>query len=145
LAKANVPQPLQVDSPTGTDLWCNLFSTAKPESMIVRAGVAPKDVGNFVLVQSSALERGSYVIDIANGLVYVVTQDENIDAAKTWLESLRKPALAAGGYAAVMHMPDEWRGMIDRWGYQPDTLDLMRALKARWDPQNILGVGEFII
>ena len=145
LAKANAPQPIQVDSPTGTDLWCNLFSTAKPESMIVRAGVAPKDVGNFVLVQSSALERGSYVIDIANGLVYVVTQDENIDAAKTWLESLRKPALAAGGYAAVMHMPDEWRGMIDRWGYQPDTLDLMRALKARWDPQNILGVGEFII
>jgi glycolate oxidase subunit GlcD len=143
LVKAGVPQPIQVDSPTGTDLWCNLFGIAKPESMIVRAGVAPKDIARFALAQSSAFERGSYLIDIANGLVYAVTQDKNMDAAKTWLDSLRKPALAAGGYAVVMQMPDKWRRAIDRWGYQPDTLDLMRALKARWDPQGILGVGEF--
>jgi hypothetical protein len=28
--------------------------------------------------------------------------------------------------------------LLDRWGYRPEAIDIMRTLKARWDPQNIL-------
>jgi FAD/FMN-containing dehydrogenase len=31
------------------------------------------------------------------------------------------------------------------WGYTPDSLDLMRALKARWDPRGLLNPGTFIV
>ena len=69
----------------------------------------------------------------------------SVNDAKTWVNALRKPALAAGGYAVVMQMPDEWRGAIDPWGYRPDSMDVMRKLKAKWDAAGILGVGEFLI
>jgi glycolate oxidase subunit GlcD len=138
LTKANAPQPTQVASPSGTDLWTGLFAQATPESMLVRAGVAPKDVTSFVLGQSTMLENCAYLVDVANGLTYALMTSHQAELGQVWLDALRKPALAIGGYAAVMQMPDEWRGKIEQWGYRPDTLDLMRDLKAKWDPSNIL-------
>lgn len=135
-------QVKQVVSPTGTDLWLDLFRNTVPASMIVRAGVAPKDVASFASAQSTVLERGAFLIDFASGLTYAVA---SIKEAKTWVDSLRQPALALGGYAIVMQMPAEWRGAIDPWGYRPDALDLMRKLKEKWDSAGILNPGEFII
>jgi hypothetical protein len=52
---------------------------------------------------------------------------------------LRQAALKRGGYGLVVSLPLELEGKIDRWGYQPETIDLMKGLKERWDPENILG------
>jgi FAD/FMN-containing dehydrogenase len=30
------------------------------------------------------------------------------------------------------------------WRHLPDSLDLMRALKARWDPRGLLNPSEFL-
>jgi hypothetical protein len=57
---------------------------------------------------------------------------------RLWTAGLRQSALNAGGYLFVMEMPEKWRGELDRVGYLPDTYDLMKALKARWDPAEIL-------
>lgn len=132
-------------SPTGTERWLDLMRNVPTDAMIVRAGVAPKDVARFVSAQAATLERGAYLVDIANGLTYVTASFKNVSDANEWLASLRGLALAMGGYALVMQMPDEWRGVIDRWGYRPEALDLMQKLKARWDPTGILNPGEFIV
>ncbi len=69
-----------------------------------------------------------------------------------------------GGYAAVMdawprarpaqHVPEAGRGHrpaqaaeaeLDRWGYAPQSLALMRALKARWDPAGLFNPGAFLV
>jgi FAD/FMN-containing dehydrogenase len=42
-------------------------------------------------------------------------------------------------------MPEPWHDKIDRWGYEPEGLEIMRRLKAQWDPQGILNPGEFIV
>jgi len=136
---------IEVASPSGTDLWLELLRNASPESMVVRVGVAPKYVMSFVSTQSSVLDRGTYLIDFASGLTYAVASMKNANDAKTWLDSLRQPALALGGYAVVMQMPDEWRGVIDPWGYRPDAIDVMQKLKAKWDAARILGVREFLV
>jgi FAD/FMN-containing dehydrogenase len=34
---------------------------------------------------------------------------------------------------------------INPWGYSPDTLPLMRQLKAHWDPKGILNPGVFLV
>jgi D-lactate dehydrogenase (cytochrome) len=138
LDQAQRKKSIDVESPTGTDLWLNLLSDAAPESMIVRVGVAPKDVGKFALAQADVLESSSCLIDIASGLTYAVASPKEAELALIWLDGLRKPAFASGGYAAVMQMPDAWRAKIDEQGYQSDTADLQRALKSHWDPTDTL-------
>lgn len=129
---------IDVELPTGTDLWLNLLGDAAPESMIVRVGVGPKDVGKFAVSQSDVLAPSSYLIDIASGLTYAVASPKEAELAQIWLDGLRKPALAAGGYAVVMQMPNAWIGKIDPVGYRPETLDLQQSLRAKWDPTNTL-------
>jgi D-lactate dehydrogenase (cytochrome) len=138
LQELNAPSPRQI-SVTGTDLWIDLLRGASTGSLAARAGVAPKDLADFVRNRAARLGAGPYLAEIASGLVYAVASPANANDAKAWLDPLRQAALAIGGYAIVTQLPDEWRATIDRWGYRPDALDLMRALKARWDPAGILG------
>ncbi len=133
---------IQVTSLTGVDVWLDLIRSAAPTSMVVRAGVAPKDVASFVSMQSTVLERGAFLVDFASGLTYAVASTNDV---KTWVDALRQSALALGGYAIVMQMPAESRGAIDPWGYRPDAIDLMQKLKAKWDAAGILSAGEFLV
>ena len=136
-------QPIKVPSPSGTELWAGLVGDSS--AIQVRIGLASKDLSAFVKEQSSELGLGSFLADIANGLIHIAVKMNDPEQAKDWLEELRRPALAMGGYAIVTKMPDEWESMIDRWGYRPESIDLMRRLKARWDPADILGAGTFVI
>ena len=110
----------------------------------MRVGVAPKDLAVYVQAQAAPLESGAFLADVASGLVYTVATTEDAARARAWVDALRKPTLTAGGYAVVLNAPESLRGALDVWGFQPETLDLMRALKARWDPAGILNPGEFV-
>ncbi|MBI5032672.1 MAG: FAD-binding protein [Chloroflexi bacterium] len=129
---------IDVELPTGTDLWLKLLSDTTTDSMVVRVGVAPKDVGKFAVAQSDVLASSSYLIDVPSGLTYAVSSPKEVELAKIWLDGLRIPALAAGGYAAVMQMANAWHGKINQVGYRPDTIDLQESLKSKWDPTNTL-------
>ncbi len=144
LKNANAPAPHEVVT-SGTAVWCDLQRSATSQSLNVRVGVAPKDVTGYVAAQAQTLDPSSFVVDLASGLVYAVGSPQTKADAQTWLAALRQPALALGGYATATFVPRDWQAEIDRWGYTPDALDLMRALKAKWDPANVLGIGEFIV
>jgi FAD/FMN-containing dehydrogenase len=145
IEKIGAVQPIQVATPSGTDLWLELVASAKPNALQARVGIAPKDLRAFVREHISNLEVGSFLLDVASGLITVVVEIDDPNRAKQWLEELRRAALGIGGYAVVTTMPGEWNGIVDRWGYRPESLDLMRALKARWDPAGILGAGTFVV
>jgi glycolate oxidase FAD binding subunit len=48
------------------------------------------------------------------------------------------------GRVAVTAMPDDARGGIDAWGAPPPSLELMRALKSRFDPLGLCNPGRFV-
>jgi len=144
LRAAGAPAPIEVEAPTGTDLWTALLGYSSVQSLQMRVGVAPKDLAAYVRAQAAPLESGAFLADVASGLVYAVATMEEVARARAWVDALRKPALSAGGYAVVINAPESLRGALDVWGYQPQTLELMRALKARWDPAGILNPGEFV-
>ncbi len=129
---------------SATDQWCELLQDTG-EMLQVRVGVAPKDITGYVLGQAAALQAGAFLVDIANGLVYAAAPADRAADACAWVDALRQPALSAGGYAMVIHAPPAQRAGLDLWGYQPESLDLMRALQARWDPAGILNPGEFVV
>ena len=143
LRTGGLPDPLEVEDVAGTHIWARLLENSSGRSLQARVGVPARDLASYIQAQSTALNNVAYIADAGNGLVYAVYNHREPAAARDWLERLRRPALALGGYAIAMDMPGTWQGTIDRWGYQPAALDLMRNLKARWDPDNILNPGEF--
>jgi D-lactate dehydrogenase (cytochrome) len=138
LRTAGGPAPIEVASSSGTDMWTDFLQEAQ-EMLCVRIGVAPKDLPTYINDQAVILHTGTFFADISSGLVYAATTLDNVSEARVWLEQLRQAALALDGYAVVMQMPMQWQGTLDQWGYQPQAIDIMRRLKARWDPNNILG------
>ena len=143
LRTAAVPAPVEVDQVSGTDIWARLLGNSSRRALQVRVGVPARDLASYIQAQSTALNDAAFIADIGNGLVYAVSEHREPAAAQDWLESLRRPALTLGGYAVAIDMPGTWQDTIDRWGYQPAALDLMRNLKARWDPGDILNPGAF--
>ncbi len=129
--------------PSATDLWCELLKDTD-QSLQLRAGIAPKDLTDYVHSQAVALQAGAFLADVANGQLYAAVPADRAPDARAWVDALRRPALQAGGYAVVINAPPAQRAGLDLWGYQPQALDLMRALKARWDPAGILNPGEFV-
>jgi D-lactate dehydrogenase (cytochrome) len=139
------PEPLEIEGLSGTDLWAASLAGSRG-ALLVRAGVAARDVAAYVNDQAAVLNEGAFLADMSSGLVYAVSSHiEAAVEASAWLEKLRRPAVALDGYAVVMDMPAHWQGKIDRWGYRPQAIDLMRRLKGRWDPEGILNYGEFIV
>jgi glycolate oxidase subunit GlcD len=143
------PEPIVVETLSGTDIWAKLLGNSeregRREALKVRAGVAVKDLAAYVQAQGDTLNEGAFIADVGSGQVYAVKTLDEVEAAQDWLEKLRRPALALEGYAVVLDMPADWEEKLDRWGYRPEAIELMRGLKAWWDPANILNPGGFIV
>jgi len=60
----------------------------------------------------------------------------------TALAALRTALAQHGGYAVVEAAPEALRQHLDVWG-TPETLALMRAIKAQWDPRGVLNPGRY--
>jgi hypothetical protein len=136
---------LEVEGVSGTDVWAELLASSRGK-LVVRVGVAAKDVPVYVNDQAAALNEGAFLVDVGSGLVYAAgTKIDDVVEAGGWVERLRRPAIGMDGYAVVMDMPGEWGDGIERWGYVPETVDLMRRLKGRWDREGILNVREFVV
>lgn len=144
LRKAGTPEPIEVEAPTGTDIWAGILSKTAHKALQVRIGIPNRNLPAYIQDQTDLLNAGLFSADISNGLLYAIKEFEEPADASPWLEALRKPALTTGGYAVAIGIPAFLQGKIDRWGYQPEGLNLMRALKARWDPQGVLNPGTFV-
>jgi FAD/FMN-containing dehydrogenase len=145
LLAAGAPEPVERETPTGTDLWVGLLKSRLEQGLIVRAGVPPKDIAVYVQSHVDVLEAETFLADVPGGLVYAVATFDDAETARGWVEKLRQPALEMEGYGVVMSAPETLRGALDLWGYRPETLDLMRSLKARWDPAGILNPYTFTV
>lgn len=127
LVQSDKVHPLaQLDSPSANQIWAS-FLQSTDDTLIVRAGVAPKDLPT--LIKWLAVDRTTWLADWANGMLY--TRDIPI-------ETIRPLALKLGGYAIVLN-----GNASDVWGYTPASLEWMRALKRRWDPEGIFNAGAF--
>ncbi|MBI3912834.1 MAG: FAD-binding protein [Chloroflexi bacterium] len=142
LRAAGAPEPRELDAPSATDLWREFLAT-EPDALQIRVGLASKDLPAFV--NAHTLTLSNFFADAANGLIYAAASPANADAARAWIDTLRAPAVALGGYAIAIHAPENLRGAFDAWGDPPESIELMRALKSRYDPAGILNPGVFVV
>jgi len=59
------------------------------------------------------------------------------------LRDLHARLLDAADHAIMLGAPPAWKRGLDVWGRPPETLEVMRALKAQFDPKRVLNPGRF--
>jgi D-lactate dehydrogenase (cytochrome) len=142
LAEIGAPALIRADGLHATTQWAQFLASGGEQATLVRVGLPPGRVGDYWgQLPPAAQAEAAWCVDVGNHLLYARA---GLDAAAsaTWLATLRKAALGLGGYAVVLATP---HAELDRWGYAPDSLELMRAIKRCWDAQGILNPGEFIV
>ncbi len=132
-AMCSMADGVEVEAPLGVNLWKSALHAAGSH---LRVGIPPARLSDFMQRHPAAF-AGDFIADLANGTIHF--SPAPLDQAP----ALRTTALALAGYAVVVNGPMNMD--LDPWGYVPDTLPLMRQLKARWDPNGVLNPGTFLV
>jgi D-lactate dehydrogenase (cytochrome) len=133
----------QNDTLSGSEVWGHWLQAGEKGSngvqkttSLVRVGVAPKDLPSFINILAPSLNKSTYIADLANGMMYIQNGED--------LADIRAEATKASGYAVLLTTPEHMKETTDHWGYVPESLELMRKLKKRWDPQGLFNPGAFL-
>ena len=145
LADLGAAAPVEIEGRAAMDLWAQQLASASGKQLLLRIGLPPRELANYISIRKSQLQSNDFLVDIASGMIYTASYSNDLGEAQVLLDELRKPALAVGGYTVIMNTPDNWIGKLERWGYPSQTLELMKQLKLRWDPAGILNPGVFLV
>ncbi len=134
----------QNDTLSGSEVWGHWLQAGEKGSngvqkttSLVRVGVAPKDLPSLIKILAPSLNESTYIADLANGMMYIQNGGD--------LADIRAEAHKANGYAVRLTTPKHMKETTDHWGYVPESLELMRKLKSRWDPQGLFNPGAFLV
>jgi glycolate oxidase FAD binding subunit len=59
--------------------------------------------------------------------------------------AVRRAAEAEGGSAVLLAAPAEYKREVGAWGTPPATVDLMRQLRAAFDPRQTISPGRYLV
>lgn len=131
--------------------WWRAFVQAQrlttPERVLIRCGASPRETRRLALAVADtlaerALTPDSFVASPGLGALLLSFPAANLTAKS--LAGLQAALLAVAGQTTVLTAPVELKTGLDVWGRQPETLPVMRALKAEFDPNRILNPGRFV-
>jgi D-lactate dehydrogenase (cytochrome) len=143
LAVRGILQNMQIEDPdrlsvSGTDLWANWIKGNVEDDTLLRVGIPPKTMHNLFLSPiKEELENSAFMYDLPHGLIYA--------KGITDLPALRQEISQFKGYATVINPNAMLDGNLDVWGYQPQSIKLMQAIKSKWDPKDLLNPNHFLV
>ena len=133
-------------------LWERLDAGLAPSpaaggtSLLLKASVVPTGVARWLARLGTAAREGNararWRAHAGHGLIFARLEG-NVDALISFVEPLRAAARAEQGSLVVADAPPSIAGQVDVWGPSA-ALDVMRALKARFDPHGTLNPGRFV-
>jgi D-lactate dehydrogenase (cytochrome) len=122
---------------SGSEDWAKWLGKVSSTDTTMRVGVAPKDLPSTLRGLVQILDEAPFIADLGNGQLYVCGMKE--------VKALQQSVDKVGGYTVVLRMPPDLGNARDVWGYSSNALDLMRRLKARWDPRGMVNPGAFVV
>jgi len=82
--------------------------------------------------------------DIGTGIIRLAFETDQ-ESAVDQIKRLRASAAEANGTLVIERAPAETRRAADAWGNVGSTAELVRSIKARFDPQSLLNPGKFVL
>lgn len=121
----------QLDDISGNEIWGDWIN--KTSNLTLRMGVAPKDLREALINLELKLKNSSFVADFPSGIVYLQSKD---------IDAIRKTAQEHNGYAIILSRNNDNN---DVWGYKPESFDLMKKIKSKWDKRGLFNPKAFIV
>ena len=137
----------RIESPA--DIWNareTLWSGAEP-SVVCKFSLLPSNLGALCDELSAVSERlhlSWRLVAQAAGVGLLRLERTNVTVLLDALSDLRGKLESGGGSLAILRCPLEIKQKIDVWGSAGDALQLMRNIKAQFDPTGVLNPGRFI-
>ncbi|MDI3298564.1 MAG: FAD-binding oxidoreductase [Bacillota bacterium] len=117
-------------------------------TLVVRASATLADLPALLLAAAESGLEAALVAGPGHGVLRLFAAPaEEEEALARWsgfLRRWREAAEALGGAVVVEKAPDGLRGRFPAWGTPPPAIELMRAVKARFDPRGVLNPGRFV-
>jgi len=122
-------------------------SLMRSERVLIHCGAAPKDTaGMATRALAIVSERGlaPNIVAISPGLGSMVVSVHSDSLTPKSLAGLQGDLVGASAHVTILSAPPELKEGVDVWGRQPETLSVMQALKAEFDPNRIINPGRLV-
>ena len=133
-----------VDGEAEAGLWADYARRWDASGTLVKLATRPTELVSTLVWLQGACERDSIAMSAAGraamGVVEVRLQGPSAAQAGV-IEQLREQLPAGEGSAVVRGADPDLRRQLDPWGRIGDALPIMRAIKARFDPDGRLNPG----
>lgn len=120
---------------------------ASTHAVLVRCGVRPRETATLALGMIGAMENLSFRIPelwASPGLGTVMARLEfGEGAAPERLAEAQSILMALAEATTILVAPPEMKRGIDVWGRLPEGFEVMRALRAEFDPERTVNPGRF--
>lgn len=139
-----------LDGAAETDFWQKLDILDTPDTQAgwldLRAALMPGEVASWLAALETTAQENALTprwrAHVGHGAVRARLMGQP-DALAAAVQTLREAAEGARGALVVEEYAPALIGRIDPWG-RPTALDLMRRVKAQFDPHNTLNPGRFV-
>ena len=115
-----------------------------PPAMAIQLVTPRRSIASLA---SACLEVGAtrLVADPGFGILRLIWwENPGVETMRRSIETARRAARTHGGKAVVEQCPGSIKAEIDVWDEEPDSMEIMRRIKAQFDPAGILNPGRFM-
>lgn len=128
------------------NLWQKLQqlirSTTTKEQIFCKIGVLPASaVATMIQIDAIAPESGMSLIHSGSGLGLLRFDGE---VSPQVILQMRSLCESQSGFLSVLTAPASLKQQLDVWGYSGNAIDVMRRIKAQFDPKNIFSPCRFV-
>lgn len=122
--------------------WAQVADFGNRVGTMIRASV-PLSTVDFALGKLLSGAQPVAVADIGTGIIKVVIEEQD-ESAINLIKQLRAEVAQFGGTLFIERASADVRRRADAWGDVGKTAALMRAIKAKLDPDSLLNPGRFV-
>jgi len=126
--------------------FARVVAESLPDSVVLRASLPLDSSEEFLTRALNDTKVRASVSQPGTGVVSLVLPAEGTRdlAVASEVAKLRDLAEALAGALVVEHCLPELKPQLYAWGRPGSDFEMMRKMKATWDPQGILSPGRFV-
>jgi glycolate oxidase FAD binding subunit len=138
----------RLDVPGAAAFWARHDAVRETGSLRVKLAAPPSRLSemarSWLPPLLGELSPSAAAIYPTLGLAFASGEPASGAALVARLRDARATVVASGGSLTICEAPASIRPAFDPWGPPPPSLELMRALKDRFDPDRRLSPGRFV-